>query len=345
MKNTNNPSSRKALIIGCTGYRRHSKIYTIGEGAMAIAEQLRVNYDGTPNFDVQLVTDQSPYKMPYQNEEELKCIIETFLAEGKKEETGVFYFIGHGKGNEMFDKASLWFCGSEQMAYDIEIKMQWLLERIQKSGFGNIFVMLDCCFSGSFGADFKEPLRDGVCILTACSADQPAVGLMANHYTQYSLFTGFVKEALEGKAADSITGVISFSSVYNYVCQNLRKKQAPVLRCNMSRYVPLKQHKVSYDQETLEVIHNFFRLNDTDQWPNGSGWLRAYTRRYVLGPIDQERFDRALPFLMSHGFVIEKCGTNNFCSEPQPFYMLSSKGRRLWDMVELEYYLMRTEHN
>lgn len=342
MTQTSYPSSRKALIIGCTGYHRHDSVQTIGKGAMAIAEQLRVNYDGTPNFEVQLVTDQSPYKMPYQNEEELKCIIETFLAGGKKEETGVFYFIGHGKGNETADKACLYFCGAEQMAYDIEIKMDWLLEKIQKSGFGNIFVMLDCCFSGSFGADSREPLRDGVCILTACSATQPAIG-SKEHYTQYSLFTGFVKEALEGKAADPITGVISFSSVYNYVCQNLGRKQAPVLRCNVSRYVPLKQHKVSYDQEMLQVIHGFFQLNDTDQWPEGSGWRRAYTRRYILGPIDQERFERALPSLLKLGFVIEKYGTNNFSADPQLFYMLSSKGRRLWDMVELEYYSTQVE--
>ena len=338
MATTDTPSLRKALVIGCTNYRQHAAIRTIGEGAKAVAEQLRTNYDGTRNFDVQLLTDQGTNKPPYENEDELMGIIEAFLSGGRPTETGVFYFIGHGMGDRLFDEASLWFCGSEQMTYDIEIKMQWLLERIQKSQFGNIFVLLDCCYSGSFGATLEEPLRDGVCILTACSADQPAVGWMKEHYTQYSLFTGFVKEALQGRAADPITGVISFSSVYNYVSQNLGGKQAPVLRCNVSRYVPLKQHRVSYDNEILEVIHSLFLLNDTDQWPEGSGWRRAYTRRYILGPKDEERFNRSLPFLLRQGFVIEKLGTNNFSPVPQPFYMLTSKGRRLWDMVELEYY-------
>ena len=331
-------NNRKALIIGCTKYLQHDSIDTIGQGALAIAEQLRENYDGSPNFEVQLLTDQNPEKPPYKDEEELKAIIETFLKEGKKEDTGVFCFIGHGGGETYFEEASLIFAGPQNKVYDIHLPMAWLMERIQNSGFGNLFVIIESCHSGCFGANMDVPLREGICILASCAANKQAIGKMDQNYTRYSLFIGFLREALAGKAADPITGIISFSSVYNYVCQQMGQKQSPVLRCNVSKYVPLKQHKVNFDQEILYVIHRFFLPNDTDQWPEKSGWLTAYTRRYILGPHDQERFERALPGLLSNRYVmLKEKGMNNF-GEVRPFYMLTSKGRRLWDMVELEYY-------
>lgn len=331
-------NERKALIIGCAGYKQNVSIDTIAPGAEAIAEQLSVNYDGSTNFEVRLLTDQNPDEPPYKDEKELKGIIETFLSEGKKEETGVFCFIGHGKEKTFVTEASLVFAGPRTDAFDIEIEMAWLMQRIQQSKFGNLFIIIESCHSGSFGAELDVPLRDGVCILTSCSAKQVACGKMSEVYTKYPLFIGFLKEALAGKAADPITGIISFSSVYNYVSQQLGQKQSPVLRCNVSEYVPLKQHKVSFDQEILYVIHRFFMLDDRDQWPENSSWLRAYTRRYILGPHDQERFERALPFLLSNRYVMQQEKGMNAFGELRPFYMLTSKGVRLWDMVESKYY-------
>lgn len=325
-------AERKALVMGFSNFENEDlEIPGIRRSAFAIKNVLKEHYDKTPNFDVTLMVESSKGALPYKDEKDLRHQIHTFLRSGRKIDTGILYLIGHGSAPEekQKDKLRSWekpfppsfvFPGVRGSGRDIFIPMAELAQEVNKTSFGNLIVVIDCCYAGNFISKMQEPLRPGVSILTSSNNMEYAHGDYFPYSETYTLFSRFMKSALTWKAADNLTGVTTLASVYDFLCQNLGGKQHPVFRCNATSFLPLRQNKPSYTIEQMQLIHDcFFRSGDM---------------KYRLTPPVKYRLHEAIAGLLEV-HLIREAPVKAESKRKKKSYILTSRGRRLWDMMEL----------
>lgn len=318
----NKKAERKALVIGCSNYKKAASIPGIHKSAVAIRNVLRRHYDKTDNFDVTLYTEDKYGELPYSSEKDLLRKIHQFLRSGHKADTGILYIISHGSRPEAKSSACLVFPGSPWSdGDDIFIPMDVLAEEINKSGFGNLVVVIDCCFAGSFIKQLDKPLRPGVSILTSSDMLEKSWGGYYPFSDTYTLFSGFMKAALRWKAADNLTGVTTLASVYDFLCQNLGFAMHPVLRCNATTFLPLRQNRPNYAPEQMRLIHDCFARTGEVK-PKLSEPLRFQFREAAPAMVDAR--------LVSMAEVITPSGRKKH------IYTLTPRGRRLWDLMEIK---------
>ena len=129
---------RKALVVGINNYP-NAELYGCINDAAAFGNTLETNGDGSPNFDVRLITD-------VQTKGELKGHIKELFAGDC--ETALFYFSGHG----FFDETGGGIIVTPDFtANDEGISMDDILHITNNSKAQNRVIILDCCHSGSFG--------------------------------------------------------------------------------------------------------------------------------------------------------------------------------------------------
>lgn len=325
-------NNRKAMVIGFQHYSELDSFGSISYSAKAIKSQLTYNRSRTPNFDVTLLTDGPNYRtnLPYKNLEELKAKIQAFWDSGKEGDLALFYYVGHGEEGVLI-------MPNPEGKPDYRIPMSELVAQAEQSKFRDVIFVIDCCKSGTFGNDDMKlhPLKPGISILTSTSPT-----LLARAYDNrkhhYTLFSGLFKEALCGGAAD-MTGIITLQSIYNYVCLSLGSEHSPVLRCNATHFIPIKYKQAEFSREDMRLIKQCFHINDTKMWPKGSNWLNAYTQSFNMKPKTRERFEAAVPSLLERGFIKSMNGFGND-KKMHKFYILTSKGKRLWDMEKNKAY-------
>lgn len=313
-------AERKALVIGFTHYEQAIEIPGIRKSAFAIKNVLKEHYDKTANFDVTLLTESSKGVLPYKNEKDLRGQIISFLRSGKKADTGILYIISHGSKPTESQPPCFVFPGIPGSGTDLFIPMEDVAEEVNKSKFGNLVVVIDCCYAGSFVSEMNVPLRPGVSILTSSHDDELSHGDYFPFSQSYTLFSGFMKAALMWKAADNLTGVTTLASAYDFLCQNLGAAQHPVLQCNATTFLPLRQNRPSYTPEQMQLIHDCFCP------PEGLKPRLSAPVRFKL--------KEAIPGLIQNHLVKEQHVTAA-SGRKKVVYSLTSKGQRLWDLVEL----------
>jgi len=234
---------RKALIVGIDNYP-NSPLSGCVNDASAVAQCLRKNGDGSPNFDV--------YEMSnVQTKGELKKMISELF--NSSVEIALFYFSGHGCKTD-FDGYIVTpdYCsGSEG------IPMTEILKIVNSSKSLNKIVILDCCYSGSFGngalSDKVTEIAEGVTILTASMEDQTA-----RESGGHGVFTNLLIEALSGGAAN-INGNITPGSIYSYIDQALDAwEQRPVFKTNTHSFVRVKTVVPAIELSVLRNIVDYF---------------------------------------------------------------------------------------
>ena len=120
-----------------------------------------------------------------------------------------------------------------------------------------IFIVLDCCYSGYSGGSWVAPdlnvLPAGVSILTASSSKQTAA-----EKGGAGVFTSLVCDALEGGAAD-VLGKVTAARVYAYLDQTLGAwDQRPHFKANLSKLEVLRHCEPAVALETLRKIVTIF---------------------------------------------------------------------------------------
>lgn len=241
---------RKALIVGIDDYPDCPLNGCVND-AVAVAQCLRKNGDGSPNFDV--------YEMSnVKNKVELKkMILELF---NSPVEIALFYFSGHGCKTDYdgYIVTPDYSCGNEG------ISMNEILKMVNNSKALNKIVVLDCCYSGTFGngalSDKVTEIAEGVTILTASMEDQTA-----RESGGHGVFTNLFIEALSGGAAN-INGNITPGSIYSYIDQALDAwEQRPVFKTNTHSFVKLKAVVPTIELSVLRNIVDYFP-SSTDEF-------------------------------------------------------------------------------
>ena len=190
-----------------------------------MSDSLATHENEERNFDCQLLTSDNAYV----NKQYLKAkIVELF---DQPADVALLYFSGHGSlesqglGGHMISQDG----DGMQMAEVLNLANA-ATDRIKE-----IVIILDCCHSGSMGAnvlsDSQQTLiREGVSILTASRTSQYAMETGGS-----GVFTSLIHDALDGGAADAL-GNVTAASIYGYSDQALGAwDQRPLFKSHVSK--------------------------------------------------------------------------------------------------------------
>lgn len=236
---------RKALVVGINNYPSASLKGCIND-ASALGSTIEVNGDGSPNFDVRLMTDV-PTKADLKGQ-----IKELFSGNA---DTVLFYFSGHGFIDE---QGGGYIVTPDYQANDEGVSMDQILVVANNSSAKNKIIILDCCHSGSFGTPQatggnNAQIGEGVSILTASKSDEVSIEVNG-----HGIFTNLLLDALQGGAAD-LRGHITPGSIYSYIDQALGPwDQRPVFKTNITRFTSLRQINAQVSIETLRKLTEYF---------------------------------------------------------------------------------------
>ncbi|MDD4296362.1 MAG: caspase family protein [Ruminiclostridium sp.] len=235
---------RKALIVGINNYPKVPLRGCIND-ASVFGSIIETNGDGSPNFDVRLVTD-------VQTKSDLKgLIIDLFSGDS---ETSLLYFSGHGFINDI----SGYIVTPDFRPNDEGISMDEILTIANDSKSKNKIIILDCCHSGALGSpkvvgSKVSHIFEGVSILTASRDNESAIEING-----HGVFTSLLLDALQGGAAD-LRGHITPGSVYAYIDQALGPwDQRPVFKTNITRFTSLRTITPQVPLHTLRKIIEYF---------------------------------------------------------------------------------------
>lgn len=239
---------RKALVVGINNYS-FQPLQACVNDATAIADLLRIDGFGNPNFDVLLEIDP-PTKAS------LKGSIRSLFSGDP--DIALLYFSGHGD----LDDIGGYIVTPDATQDDVGVSMSEILSMVNNSKAKNRIIILDCCHSGFFGKTYStaaSEIREGVTILTASRDFEPAVeDLIMGH----GIFTNLLIDALRGGAAD-LKGHITPGSVYAYIDQALGSwDQRPVFKTNITRFTSLRSVPPQIPTGTLRKLIAFFPSSD-----------------------------------------------------------------------------------
>lgn len=237
---------KKALIIGINDYPFAPLRGCIND-AVSLSSNLEFNGDGSPCFDVRLLTD-------LKTKSDLKTHVKE-LFKGDCD-TALFYFSGHGFLDEF---GGGYIVTPDYLHNDEGVSMDEILTIANESNAKNKVIILDCCHSGAFGSlkvtgGKNSQIGEGVSILTASKADE--VSLEINGH---GMFTNLLLDALHGGAAD-LRGHITPGSIYSYIDQALGPwDQRPVFKTNITRFTSLRTVQSQVPMLVLRKLIEYFK--------------------------------------------------------------------------------------
>jgi len=246
------PDRRLALVVGIDDYST-SPLSGCVNDAEAMAELLRIHADGSPNFDVRLVTAPADTITRASLRKQIVELFETIDCD-----VALLFFAGHGTENNLGG----YLVTPDAARYDEGVNLTDVLTLANNSPARERIVILDSCMSGAFGqvpaaSSANASLPEGVSILTASRAGQ-----VSSETGGRGVFTELVCGALEGGAAD-VLGDVTAASVYSYVEQALGPwDQRPLFKAHLSTVVPIRKARPAVQLETLRLLPSWFETAD-----------------------------------------------------------------------------------
>lgn len=235
-----------ALCVGVDYYasERVNNLEQCVLDANDMANALRVNGDGSPNFET--ITCFARDEKSAISKDKLSALLRHLFS--LEVETALFYFSGHGA---VTDYAG-YLCTSEIERPEHGLSMEELMMIVRESRAHNRVIILDSCHSGTLG----EVEMSGYCklppnttILAACNDDAVAYE---------GVFTPLVVDALNGGAMN-LVGEVTPGSVYAHVDRALGIfYQRPVFKANVKNFVCLKKNKAPIALEKLHLLPALF---------------------------------------------------------------------------------------
>lgn len=293
---------RRALVVGIDKYPL-KPLSGCENDAMSMAGVLEKNGDGSPNFDVKLITSD---KDKVTTELFLTALQELFKAEA---ETAVLYFSGHG----IIDPTT----NSGYLVTQDGKKGSWGISLVDILGIANkaspkvksTVVILDSCNSGFAGeinalnSPTSSVIGTGLTILTSCNREETAAEINGQ-----GVFTSILLDGLSGGASD-ILGRITPASVYSHIDQTLGAwEQRPVYKANVQTFITLRQVSPKVPQEVLRRLPTYFKT-PTDQFkldPSFEPDRNNVPKEFKDVPVndDNARAFKELQLCNRHGLVV-----------------------------------------
>jgi len=244
---------RRALIVGIDGYPQAPLSGCVND-ARAMAELLRCNDDGSPNFSCRLI-DAPPNQITRASLRQ--AIMRLFEDES---DVALLYFSGHGTINNLGG----YLVTPDATAYDEGMSMTEILALANQSKVREVVIILDCCHSGALGnpptvSNDSAVLREGISVLAGSRATQVVVETGGA-----GLFSSLISAALKGGGAD-IIGNVTVASMYAYVDQLLGPwEQRPLFKSHVSKLIPLRRCKPKIELSTLRLLPKYFPTPESE---------------------------------------------------------------------------------
>jgi hypothetical protein len=249
---------RKALIIGIDKYPSNP-LSGCENDAVSMKNILEKNGDGSPNFDVKLISSDSGSVVSND-------VIQTALGElfSGDAETALFYFAGHGIIDPITNTGFIVSQDGKKGSWGMSLADLLGMANKASPRIKSTVIILDSCNSGFAGeiAGINQSqvsaIGDGVTILTACHREQTAA-----ESNGQGLFTTLLLDGLSGSSAD-ILGRITPASVYSHIDQTLGAwEQRPIYKANVQTFVTLREIAPKIPREVLRKLPIYFP-NPTD---------------------------------------------------------------------------------
>jgi hypothetical protein len=243
---------RRALVVGINDYQHCKRLYGCERDAHQVASALETNGDGSPNFDVRILsTDQGIVEAAELN----SAIHELFAAEA---DVALLYFAGHGA--VAANKAG-WLVASDGREGAFGVSLGDLIQTANAAHkkIRSTIIILDACHSGAAAdapgilADDVAAVGKGVIVLSAAHKDG-----YAEEQNGQGVFSTLLVEGLLGSASD-VLGNITPASVYSLVDQTLGPwEQRPIFKANVQSFVRLRTVPPKIALETLRKLPIYF---------------------------------------------------------------------------------------
>ncbi len=244
---------KKALIIGLNNYPGAPLSGCIRD-AIKMETVLEKNGDGSPNFDIKLITDEQSDITKVNIKESIEKLFEG------NDDVALLYFSGHG----LIKSTGGYIVTPDYERYDEGISMDEILTLANGSNIKDKIIILDCCYSGAFGSPAVisnncAQLAEGLTVLTASRNNESAMEVNGS-----GVFTSLLIDGLQGGAAD-LRGYITSGSLYAYVDQALGPwDQRPIFKTNVSKFTSIRSVKPPVPFETLRKITDYFETPEEE---------------------------------------------------------------------------------
>lgn len=240
---------RRALIIGLDDYP-NCALHGCVNDARRLTQVLSRHHDERMNFHCETITAPATAVT--------RPLLREKISELFKEHADVafLHFSGHGTVNGLGG----YLVTPDYCPYDVGIAMTEVLALANQSPVTDVFITLDCCHSGAFGAlpavsNDKVLLADGVSVITATRSGQEALEEGGG-----GVFTSLLVEALEGGAA-GLLGEVSAASIYAYIDNAMGAwDQRPLFKANVSRFVKLREAAPRLQPSLVQKLTEYFPL-------------------------------------------------------------------------------------
>jgi hypothetical protein len=244
---------RKALIIGIDKYANYP-LAGCENDAVSVASILQKNGDGSPNFEIKLITsDDQVVSSALMHE----AIAELFQGDA---ETALFYFAGHGVIDPTTNAGHIVSQDGKKASWGISLSDILGIANKAYPKIKSTIIILDSCNSGYAGEiaglsdNGLSVIGTGITILTACHREQSS-----SEIGGHGLFTSILLDGLTGASAD-ILGRITPASVYSHVDQTLGAwEQRPIYKANVQTFVTLREVSPKIPKEVLRRLSTYFK--------------------------------------------------------------------------------------
>lgn len=244
---------KRALLVGVDEYDNFSPLGGCVNDVLALQPLLERNADGTKNFDCKARTNATD-----------RVTRDSLIADfgellGGGADVALLYFAGHGAGAS----GDVTLCAQDGTGATPGVELSRVLAMVRASTVKEVIIILDCCFAGGAGGvpqlgEGVIAVRDGVTILAASRADQPA----AETADGRGEFSTYLCGALEGGAAE-ILGSVTVAGVYAYLDESFGAwSQRPVLRANLDRLHQLRKCDPAVSLDSLRRLTELFPAAD-----------------------------------------------------------------------------------
>jgi hypothetical protein len=252
---------KKALIVGIDAYPEKPLSGCVND-AVAIANTLEKNGDGSPNFAVRLLTSNSI------DDVSTKALsIATSELFSVDADTVLLFFAGHGIIDPNTNAGFIVSQNGTTGAWGVSLSDILALANKAYPRIKSTVIILDSCHSGftgevpAIGNQQIAAIGSGVTILTACHRNGTAT-----EENGHGLFTALLIDGLSGAAAD-ICGRITPASVYSHIDQSLGPwEQRPIYKANVQTFVTLRQVSPKISLDVLRRLPHYF-LDATSAFP------------------------------------------------------------------------------
>lgn len=209
------PAQRWALVIGASDYSNLGRLSFAARDAEAFAETLTDDF-GFEEGAIRLLTDNQEKPELRPTAGNMFLALRRLLADPRRQETDlfVFYFAGHGIGDEAGDFL-LPLDGALETVHDVGLSVDAILEELTSAGMRNVLFVVDGCRTGkqnTFGAElWKRAEAANLAVILSCEPGQQAY---EDRRLGGGVFTHFLVDKLEDpEQVDSASGALWASKV------------------------------------------------------------------------------------------------------------------------------------